>query len=131
MDRHVHLELTRIWAREEGFDDAEAALIAEANWACDRTRTGLRHLHCHWPLAGAPLFAWLSFRRAVRAHDLSALGEALHAVQDTIGHGIAGHVWHWPGIDRWEQRSERVRRRLERWTRRVLRACLRERDAHR
>lgn len=131
MDREVHFELTRRWALDEGFSETDAACIARANWACDSEHVGVRNLRYHWPLAGALVVLWLRWRRARREQDLVALGEALHALQDTIGHGLVGHLWHWPGIDRWDRRSNRVRRRLERWTRRLLAGYLRPRSRRR
>ncbi len=128
MNREVHYDLTRDWALDEGFAPQDATAIARANWDCDVTRTGARYWRYHWPLAGAPLLAWGRYRRAVRARDLVALGEALHATQDTIAHGVVGHVWHWQGIDRWEHRSPKVQARLERWSRRLLRGYRRATD---
>lgn len=121
MNREVHYELTKRWALDEGFSADDAETIAGADWACDaRYVTTLAHKRYHWPLFGS----WLVWRRraadARENHDLVALGEALHALQDTIGHGFLGHLWHWPGIDRLEHRGRGVRRRLERASRRLL-----------
>lgn len=124
MNREVHYEKTLTWAVEEGFSAAHAQVIAAANWACDARYLDLWGKRYHWGLLGAPVVSWLRFRRAVRDGDLEALGESLHAMQDTIGHGVHGHFYHWHGIDRWEHRGERVRTRLERWTRRLLAAYL-------
>lgn len=120
MNREVHFDLTERWALEEGFSAEEAFAIARENWACDARYTDLAGKRYHWGLLGAPLVAWLRYRRAVREEDLVALAESLHATQDTIGHGVVGHLWHWPGIDRLEHRGPAVRRRLERWSRRLL-----------
>lgn len=126
MNREVHFVFTQRWALEEGFSEADALAIAEADWACDRLYiTTLAHKRYHWPIYGSPVVALRRYRAAVRGRDLTALGEALHALQDTIGHGVHGHVWHWPGIDRWEHRGPAVRRRLERNSRRMLAAYLR------
>lgn len=122
MNRFVHYDLTLTWARETGFADSEALTIARANWACDSRYTDLAGKRYHWGLLGAPVVSVRRFRRAVRDGDLSALGEALHSLQDTLGHGVLGHLYHWPGIDRWEQRGEGVRRRIEGGSRKMLAA---------
>ena len=123
MDRGVHYELTKRWALEEGFSEEDAETIAAADWNVDAKY----NVHANWHNKGYH-FAWLGARRrarrffaeAVEHRDLVALGEALHFVQDAIAHGHLGHVWHWDGIDRWERRSERVRRKLERSSRKLL-----------
>lgn len=122
MNREVHYGRTRDWAVDEGFSQDEAEAIAHADNDVDRKY----HVR-HWRNKGYH-FAWLGARRrarrlfskAVREHDLVALGEALHCVQDAIGHGARGHFDHWDGIDRWEMRSEAVRQRLERESRHLL-----------
>jgi hypothetical protein len=124
VNREVHYGLTKQWAIEEGFSEEDAEKIAQADWAVDR----VHHVR-EWRNKGYH-FAWLgAMRRARRLHaraiaegDLVSLGEALHCVQDGIGHGAVGHVWHWDGIDRWERRSERVRNRIERRSRLLLAA---------
>jgi len=131
VDRGVHYELTKRWAIEEGFSEEDAETVAAADWGVDR----VHHVR-EWRNKGYH-FAWLGARRrarrllagARRERDLVALGEALHCVQDAIGHGQLGHVWHWDGIDRWDERSERVRLRLERETRALLRTYLADRVA--
>lgn len=123
MNREVHFELTREWALDEGYSGEEAEAIADANWACDGIHTRpIADKRYHFALAGAPVVAWRRYRRALRERDLTALGEALHALQDTIGHGVLGNFYHWQGIDRLENRSPGLRLRLETWSKRVLRA---------
>ena len=131
MNRGVHYELTRVWALDAGFAQHEAEVIAAADWAVDAI-----HSVREWKNKGYH-FAWLGARRrskrlfetAVLNDDLVALGEALHCTQDAIGHGHLGHVVHWRGIDRWEQRGARVRRRLEHESRTMLAAYRSRREA--
>ncbi len=125
MNREVHHDFTLRWALETGFSLTEAQTIADANWACDRVHTDLLGKRFHWPVFGSMLVARLRLRDAVRDRDLVALGEALHAVQDSIGHGFWGHVYHWPGIDRWGQRGVSVRARIESRSRHMLAEYLR------
>lgn len=123
MNREVHYEFTRRWAIEEGFSDADAETIAAADWDVDR----LFNVRV-WRNKGYH-FSWLGARRnakrllgaALSDADLVALGQSLHCIQDAIGHGFWGHVWHPKTIDRWAHRSERVRRRLEERSRLMLR----------
>lgn len=124
MNREVHYGLTRRWALEEGFSEAEAEIIAAADWDVDRV-----HDVFQWRNKGYH-FAWLGAHRRARRllaaamdeADLVLLGKALHCVQDAVGHGVVGHFWHWDGIDRWERRSDRVRHRIESRSRRLLAA---------
>lgn len=126
MNRHVHLDLTRQWAREVGFSEAAADALAAADWACDS-----RYIHTladkrfHWPAFGSQIVWRRRLGQARRSGDLTALGEALHAAQDSIGHGFLGHLWHWPGIDRMEHRSASVRLLLERRSKSILTAFMR------
>lgn len=123
MDREVHYEFTKRWAIEEGFSEEDAQTVAAADWAVDSKYL----VHANWHNKGYH-FAWLgAYRRARRLHaqavaegDLVSLGEAIHCTQDAIGHGNLGHLWHWDGIDRWDQRGQRVRDRLERASRDLL-----------
>lgn len=122
MNREVHYDLTREWARDEGFSADEAETIAAADWGVD----AVYDVYV-WANKGYH-FAWLGANRrakrlltqAIENHDLVALGESLHCAQDAIGHGFWGHLVHWEGIDRWERRGPSVRRRLERKTRQML-----------
>lgn len=122
MNREVHYDFTRRWALIEGFSEADAETIAAADWNCDVVHTGLLGKRYHFGLLGAPIVSWRRFARAVAEHDLQSLGEALHALQDTISHGLHGHFVHWRGIDRWEHRSPRVRARIEFYSRMMLSA---------
>jgi hypothetical protein len=123
VDRGVHYELTRVWAIEEGFSEKDATAIAAADWDVDR----VHNVYASWHNKGYH-FAWLGasrrakslLARAIAERSLVLLGEALHCSQDAIGHGNLGHVLHWDGIDRWERRSERVRRRIEARSRQLL-----------
>jgi hypothetical protein len=124
----VHYDLTKRWAIEEGFSPEEAERIAAADWACDaKYISTLSDKRYHWPIFGSPVVALRRSRTAVSTGDLELLGEALHALQDTIGHGVHGHVWHWPGIDRLEHRSAWLARRLERRSRGMLATYRRKR----
>jgi len=122
MNREVHYEFTKRWAVEEGFSEADAETIAVADWAVD----SVYNVHANWHNKGYH-FAWLgAYRRARRLYaqaakdrDLVTLGVALHCLQDGIAHGNLGHVYHWDGIDRWAERSQRVRDRIE-WRSRDL-----------
>ena len=128
MNKEVHYDLTKRWAIQEGFSAEEAERIAAADWACDaKYITTLADKRYHWPIFGSPVVALRRYRAAARTGDLGLLGEGLHAVQDTIGHGVLGHLWHWPGIDRLEHRSGRVAQRLERRSRTMLAAYRRKR----
>lgn len=127
MNREVHYDFTRAWALGEGFSEGEAQTIAAANWNCDVVHTGLKGKPYHWGLLGAPLLSARRYHRAVDNGDLASLGEALHALQDTIGHGFLGHLYHWHGIDRWQHRSPRVQARLEFYSRMMLAAYRRRR----
>jgi hypothetical protein len=119
----VHYGLTKRWASEAGFSDDEAETIALADRDTDRDFSG----KLSWHNKGYH-FAWLGARRRARVFlsdaiakgDLVALGRALHCEQDAIAHGQSGHLWHWPGIDIWERRSNRVRGRIETASRTML-----------
>lgn len=130
MNREVHYEFTRAWAIDEGFSEQDAEMIAAADWDVDRVFNVRvwRNKGYHFAWLGARRRAMLHLRRAVDDGDLVALGVALHCVQDAIGHGFWGHLWHWPGIDRWQHRSLRVRERVERESRRLLSSYLAARD---
>lgn len=128
MNGEVHYHLTKRWAIEEGFSPEEAERIAAADWACDaKYVTTLADKRYHWPIFGSPVVALRRSRAAAATGDLELLGEALHALQDTLGHGVHGHVWHWPGIDRLEHRSAQFARRLERRSRAMLAGYRRKR----
>lgn len=122
MNGHVHYGLTRHWAISEGFSAEEAEAIARANIQTDRIHNSSPlDLRFHWGLLGAGFVARTRSRRAAARGDLALLGEALHAVQDLIGHGFLGHFNHYEEIDFWEHRSIGVRERIEMASRRILR----------
>lgn len=122
MNGAVHYGLTRRWALEEGFTAEEAEVIARADIGVDRDHPGheWRNWGWHFMLAGAALRVLRLEREAAENGDLNRLGEALHCAQDSIGHGLLGHLVHWDGIDIWERRSQRVRDRIERRSRLIL-----------
>lgn len=122
MNRFVHFDLTREWALQEGFSDADALAIARADTAVDRVRPVHEGANArfHFAWAGAYFSAGLLYLHARRRRDLVALGEAMHCMQDAIGHGW--YLSHWVGIDDWDGRRPAVRARLERLSRRMLRA---------
>lgn len=124
MNLQVHGQMTREWAREEGFTDEEVRTIARYNVAVDAVFPGPlpRNKHFHHIVWGGPATRDAYFARAVRERSLAHLGVALHVEQDMIGHGWIGSFVHWPMIDRFERRSARVRERLEQRTRELLRA---------
>lgn len=127
MDREVHYEFTKRWAIEEGFSEVDAETIADADWAVDRIHNVYESLYnkgYHFAWLGAHRRAKSLFRQAREQRDLVALGEALHCVQDAIGHGQLGHLVHWDGIDRWNERGPRVRHRIESRSRGLLAAYL-------
>lgn len=122
MNGHVHYGLTRLWALSEGFSEAEAETIANADIMTDRIHNGRPlDLRFHWGLFGAGVVAARRSREAAQSGDLQLLGEALHAAQDNIAHGFWGHFNHYQGIDIWERRSPEVRQRIEDESRRLLR----------
>lgn len=122
MNREVHYGFTKQWAVSEGFSEQEAETIAAADWDVDRVYNVRvwRNKGYHFAWLGAWRRATLHLQSAIETGDLVSLGVALHCVQDAVGHGFWGHIWHWKGIDRWNRRSERVRARLERESRRFL-----------
>lgn len=129
MGPQVHLRLTRQWAIEEGFSEAEARAISAADLAYD----------LHYPASASALnitrhfapSAWLwsalYFRQALRLRDLTLLGSALHTAQDAVAHGRFGekHLMLRAGWGRdpdvWELAPAGIRRRIEAATRRRLR----------
>lgn len=130
MNGAVHYGHTRRWALDEGFSAHDAEVIARSDIAVDRL-----HPVGYWPtnwgwhyaVAGANRKARELLRQAVFSGDLVLLGEALHCRQDAITHGWLGPIGHWPGIDIWERRSQRIRDRIERASRELLSAYVRER----
>lgn len=132
MNGAVHYGHTRRWALEEGFSDATADGVARADIGVDRKYPGnqLRYWGWHFLLAGASLRAHVLNRRALETGDPLVLGEALHCTQDAIAHGLLGHLKPFAGIDTWEARSARVRRRIEDRSRRMLRDFLSRHPEH-
>ncbi|MFA5844995.1 MAG: hypothetical protein WC971_09235 [Coriobacteriia bacterium] len=123
MNGYVHYRLTREWAIEEGIPPRLAEEVAYWDVWTDRFFPGSdRHSHgYHFLRLGACDLARSHLRRAVRDASAAHLGIALHCAQDAISHGRRGHYMHLPGTDRWERRSEGVRRRIETTSRRMLR----------
>jgi uncharacterized protein YukE len=126
VNQYVHRRLTRRWALETGFSAEEAEEIAAADMGVDLQHGGdLFHpgnWHYHFRLFGADLFAAHHMRLAVETGSLEDLGIALHMVQDSVAHGWSGLLRHAfdPGTDIWEERSQRVREKIERRTRERL-----------
>ncbi|MDP2182111.1 MAG: hypothetical protein Q8K99_06045 [Actinomycetota bacterium] len=123
MHIQTHERLTRQWALEAGFSRHEADELALWNGRVDRAFPGrkLRYKRFHLVLWGAGRLAEEYLRVAVDERSLAHLGVALHCAQDAIGHGIVGSVIHWPGLDAWERRSERIRTRIEAESKRLMR----------
>lgn len=122
MNGFVHYGLTKRWAVEAGFDPRDAEVIAQANIGVDRELPGRRwrNKRYHFAWLGARRIGRTWFGEAMASADLVLLGCALHCIQDAISHGNLGHLLHWPGIDLWERRSQRVQRRIERASRDML-----------
>lgn len=120
----THARITRQWALEAGFTQDEADELAKWNVAVDHAFPGrrFRYKRFHLVLWGARRLAEEYLQAAVDERSLPYLGVALHCVQDAIGHGIVGSVVHWPWLDAWEKRSERVRTRIEVESKRLMRA---------
>jgi hypothetical protein len=126
----LHFGQTRRWAIEAGFDEPEADEIARADIGVDRLYPG--RIPANWPwhyrIAGANRRAARLLREAVIGRDLALLGMALHCRQDALTHNLLGPLGHWPGIDDWEGRGERVRDRIECASRDMLGAYRHEVD---
>jgi len=123
VNREVHHDFTKRWAIEAGFSEGDAQTIAAACWNVDTVHSVYewRNKQYHFAWLGANRLARRLLVQAIETGDLVSLGEALHCVQDAVGHGFWGHIVHWDGIDRWERRGPRVRERIERRSREVLR----------
>lgn len=115
MNAQIHYRLTLQWALEEGLSADEAEAVASANVGVDREFSGsmLRHKGWHFAWLGARRRARRLLAEAVLTRDPVLLGRALHCEQDALAHGHLGHIVHYPGIDLWDRRSERVRNRIE------------------
>lgn len=126
MNAHVHYRLTRRWAVEAGFSEAEAEEIAQADVGVDRAHGGgLWQLHnwgYHYRLFGANVLARRGLRRAIATGSLQELGVALHRVQDAVAHGWPGLLTHAlnPQCDLWDHRSQADRDLIENRTREML-----------
>ncbi len=129
MNGYVHHGLTRRWALEEGFDSAQAEVIARADVNVDREFPGRqwRNKRYHFAWLGARRIARAWLAEAIAQGDLALLGKSLHCEQDAISHGHLGHIVHWPGIDLWDRRGPRVQARIEAGSRAML---AQYRDAH-
>lgn len=129
MGPEVHLHLTRRWALEEGFAEADAESIARADVGFDArypARASLGNIAKHF----APMAWWWSRRylkQAIGTRDLVMLGQSLHCAQDAISHGTLGekHLLHMfangRNPDVWERAPVGIQRRIERVTRDRLR----------
>jgi hypothetical protein len=128
MGPEVHWRLTRHWAREAGFSEQDAEVIAKADLAFDArfpARASLKNITRHF----APT-AWLwsahHLRNAIALRDLEQLGFALHCAQDAVSHGTAGekHLVFNAGWGRdpdvWDAAPAGIRLRIEQVTRERL-----------
>ena len=134
----VHFRLTLNLAVEEGFSPLEAEAVGRADILVDELWPGSRKWWRHFNPPASLIFGPLELRRAVaaeRAGDregaLAHLGRSLHSRQDAIGHGRFGlnHLAWDVGLlkrnpDDWEYMPHAVQVRIERATRRALRAFL-------
>ncbi len=118
----MHYGHTKRWALETGFTAEDAEVIARADINVDRIHKGseLRNWGWHFMMAGAGIRARFLLRASIREDDLVKLGHALHCAQDSIAHGVFGHLVHWDGIDIWERRTPKTRRRLEERSKKML-----------
>ncbi len=127
MNGEVHYLLTRRWAQEAGFTEAEAESLARWNIRTDsgfKGRWRLEFKRYHLVTFGAWRTARAYLAWAVAERSIPHLGVALHSGQDAVGHGWLGSLLHWPGIDLPHRRSPRVRARLEQLTKEWVEAYL-------
>lgn len=127
MNGIVHYALTREWALDVGYTHEEAEEVARWNARTDRGfrgRDSWANKRYHLVTFGSRRTAAEYLAHAVSARSLPHLGVGLHALQDSIGHGLLGSVLHVGGVDLWERKSPAVRGRLERETRGWLEAYL-------
>lgn len=127
MNGEVHYLLTRRWAQEAGFTEAEAEDLARWNVRTDqgfKGRGDWGHKRFHLVPFGARRTAREYLAWAVAERSIPHLGVALHAGQDAIGHGWFGSILHWPGIDVPSRRSPVVMGRIEELTKEWVTAYL-------
>lgn len=124
MGPEVHWRLTRRWAEEAGFSEADAEAIARADLAFDMrypARASLKNITRHFA-PSAWLWASSHLRTAIAARDLEELGYALHCAQDAVSHGRFGekHLLFNAGMGRdpdvWDLAPADVQQRIERVT---------------
>jgi len=140
----VHLHRTTSWSVEEGLSRADAETVASADILVDKLWPGNRIWWRHFNPPASLIFGPLELRRAVRAERtgdhaaaLTHLGRSLHSRQDAVGHGRFGmnHLAWDVGLlkrnpDDWDLMPSSVQARIERATRRAVRAFVtRSRDA--
>jgi hypothetical protein len=132
----VHLRHTMTWSVEEGLSHADAETVASADILVDTLWPGSRTWWRHFNPPASLVFGPLELRRAVlaeRAGDhavaLTHLGRSLHSRQDAVGHGRLGlnHLMWDVGLlkrnpDDWDLMPTAVQARIERATRRAVRA---------
>lgn len=136
MGPRVHFTLTRTWAKEEGFSDGEAELIARADIGFDTrypARASFVNITRHFAPTAWLWSAWY-LSRAASWGDLMLLGYALHCAQDGVAHGRLGtrHLmalaFKTESPDVWETSPAGVKRRAEAVTRERLRRFRRMRS---
>jgi hypothetical protein len=133
----VHMRLTVKWAVEEGLSPADAEAVAGADIEVDALWPGSTHWGRHFNPTASLLFGPLELRRAIaaardgdRERALVHLGRSLHSRQDAVGHGRLGlnHFLLRLGMrrnpDEWPTMTPSVQARIERATRRAVRAFL-------
>jgi len=135
----VHLRRTVEWAMHEGLRPDDARRVGAADLQVDDLWPGSRLWRRHFNPSASAVFGPLEMARAVRAHRagdteaaLTHLGRSLHSRQDAVGHGRLGlnHLAWDLGVlkrdpDDWEFMPLAVRARIEKATRRALRAFIR------
>lgn len=132
----VHLRHTMNWAVEEGLSRADAEAVGSADILVDQLWPGSTKWWRHFNPPASLVFGPLELRRAMRAERvgdhagaLAHLGRSLHSRQDAIGHGRFGlnHLMWDFGLlrrnpDDWDIMPPPVQARIERATRRAVRA---------
>jgi len=121
LDRFCHHNLTFQWSVEEGFPRSVAREIARANEVLDEKWWGKPW--AHFALAGASLFSSFCFVLSLIGKSPKLLGYALHARQDSLGHGLIFPWQHrgcFPEIDSWAKASEEKKGKIEKASRLLL-----------